>query len=113
MLKRNTYRTLTGVKEVVELSKKEYHQWIVYLDDKPKFFVDFYDLEKESNAMMNSLVLCTKSSMEEVLKKINEKHLINLSLPKVSRIGFQKLMKSEDIELNLELIPEKWLGYSL
>lgn len=112
-LKKNTYRTLSGTKEVVELAKKQYYQWVIYLDNKPKYFVDFYDLEKESNAMMNSLVLCAKRSIEEVLHIINKKHNINLSVPKISRIGFQKMIKSENTVLDLEPIPTKWLAYSL
>lgn len=109
----NTYRTLSGIKEVVEISRKKYYQWLVYQDNKPAYFVDFYDLQKESNAMMNSLVLCTDSSIDEVLKIISKRHNINLSIPKVSRIGLKKIIKSETKELDLQPIPEKWLAYSL
>ena len=108
-----TYRTLSGTKEVIELPRKKDTQWIVYQDNKPKFFVDFYDLEKESNAMMNSLVLCSQRTITEVLEILNKKHNINLSIPKISRLGFKKKVKSKSVELNLEPIPEKWLAYSL
>ena len=108
-----TYRTLSGKKEIVEIPKKKDTQWIVYQDNKPKFFVDFYDLEKESNAMMNSLVLCSKRSITEVLEIINKKHNINLSVPKVSRLGIKKKLKTKAIDLDLKPIPEKWLSYSL
>ncbi|PQJ68879.1 hypothetical protein [Polaribacter butkevichii] len=108
-----TYRTLSGTKEVIETLEKKATQWVVYKDNKPSYFVDFYDLEKESNAMMNSLVLCTKRSMQEVLEIINKKNNINLSVPVVSRLGYKKLVKSKKIELDLEPIPEKWLAYSL
>ena len=108
-----TYRTLSGTKEVVELKEKKDTQWIIYRDNKPAYFVDFFDLEKESNAMMNSLVLCTKRSLDEVLELINKKNNINLSVPKISRLGFKKKVKSEVKNLELKPIPEEWLAYSL
>ena len=109
----NTYRTLSGTKEVIELKEKKNTQCIIYKDNKPAYFVDFFDLEKESNAMMNSLVLCTKRSIEEVLEIINEKNKINLSIPKISRFGYKKKIRSKEVELFLEPIPEEWLAYSM
>ncbi|OAD46330.1 hypothetical protein [Polaribacter atrinae] len=109
----NTYRTLSGTKEIIESLEKKATQWVVYKDDKPAFFVDFYDLEKESNAMMNSLVLCTKRSIQEVLGIINIKNNVNLSVPVISRLGYKKIIKSKKIELDLGPIPEEWLAYSL
>jgi len=108
-----TYRTFSGKKEIIEIPKKRHTQWLIYKDNIPTYFVDFYDLEKESNAMMNSLVLCTKRSMKEVLELINKKNNINLSLPVISRLGFKKRVKSRKVELYLEPIPEEWLSYSL
>ena len=50
-----TYKTLEGVKEIVSTTIPT--QWVVYQKNKPKYFVDLYDLNIESNAMMNSLVM--------------------------------------------------------
>ncbi|MCI2229400.1 hypothetical protein MC378_09505 [Polaribacter sp. MSW13] len=108
-----TYRTLSGTKEVLELPKKKNTQWIVYQDNQPAYFVDFYDLEHESNSMMNSLVLCTKRSITEVLELLNKRNNINLSIPKISRLGFSVKLKSEVKHIELQPIPEKWLSYSL
>lgn len=112
-LVKSTYRTLSGVKEVVEIDKRDNTQWIIYQNDTPKYIVDLYDLSIESNAMMNSLVLCAKRSIEDALELINKKNNIKLTIPKISKIGFQVKLKSEDIKLHLEPIPEKWLAYSL
>ncbi|PQJ76850.1 hypothetical protein [Polaribacter glomeratus] len=112
-LKLSTYRTFSGTKQVVEIIRKKETQWLIYEDDKPKFFVDFFDLEKESNSMMNSLVLCGKRTIEEVLELINKRNNINLSIPVISKLGIKKRLKSEVIELSLESLPEKWLDYSL
>ncbi len=112
-LKLSTYRTFSGTKNIVEVLKKKETQWVIYEDNKPKFFVDVFDLETESNAMMNSLVLCGKKSLKEVLELINKKNNINLSIPIISKIGIKKKLSSEIIELDLKPLPEEWLGYSL
>tara|TARA_B100000795_G_scaffold264016_1_gene243933 strand:+ start:11459 stop:11803 length:345 start_codon:yes stop_codon:yes gene_type:complete len=108
-----TYKTLSGRKKIIEVPQKKVTQWVIYKDNTPKFFVDFFDIEIESNAIMNSLVLCSKKPLEEVLKLINKKNNVNLSLPKISSLVFKKKIKSEVIELHLEPIPEEWLSYSL
>lgn len=113
ILLENTYRTLSGLEKIIEIPKKKVTQWVIYKDNKPEFFVDFFDLETESNAIMNSLVLCAKRPIEEVLELINKKNNVNLSLPKISGLRFKKKIKSQAIELHLKPIPEEWLSYSL
>lgn len=110
---KNTYRTFSGTKEIVEVKKKNGSQFVIYFDDEPTFFVDLYDLSIESNAMMNSLVLCAKRSMRETLDLLNKKNNIKLSLPKASKIGLKKKIKSEKVKLELQPLPEEWLDYSL
>ena len=108
-----TYKTLTGSKKIIEIPGNKNTQWVVYQDNQPKYFVDFYDLEKESNAMMNSLVLCTQRTLSEVLELINKRNNIYLSIPKIARIGFRKKIKSTLKNLDLKPIPKEWLSYSL
>lgn len=109
----NTYRTLTGKHEVLEISDKKYHQKVILKDNKPAYLLDFYNLHEESNAMMNSLVLCTDNSLEKVLTKINRLNNINLTVQKPIKFRFQKKIKSEIINVNLQPIPKEWLRYSL
>jgi hypothetical protein len=109
----STYRTFSGVKKVIEIPKRKPTQWIIYQDNKPKFFVDLYDLSIESNAMMNSLVLCAKKSIRDVLKAINKRNDINLSIVKVSKLGLKQKLKSEPKNIHLDPLPENWLAYSL
>ena len=71
------YITFSGVKEIIEVPIKKTSKWVIYEDNIPKYFVDFFDLEKESNAIMNSLVLCSKQSIETVLALINKKIMSN------------------------------------
>jgi hypothetical protein len=108
-----TYRTFSGTKTVIEIAKRKPTQWIINENDQPKFYVDLYDLSIESNAMMNSLVLCAKKSIRDVLEAINQKNNINLSITKVSKLGIKKKLKSVPKSINLEPLPEKWLSYSL
>ena len=58
-------------------------------------------------------VKTVQKSIDDVLKLINKKNNINLSVPKISRLGYKKKIKSQEISLNLEPIPEEWLAYSL
>lgn len=108
-----TYRTLTGTTKVLRIPKRKPTQWIIYQDNEPKFYVDLYDLSKEFNSMMNSLVLCAKRSMQDVLKLINKKNNINLSTSQFSTLKFQKKKDSIVVDIKLETLPEKWLAYSL
>ncbi|WP_298779686.1 hypothetical protein [uncultured Polaribacter sp.] len=109
----STYRTISGTKEIVEVPRKKTTQWVIYQDNKPKFYVDFFDLKNESNSMMNSLVLCGKKPIKEVLELINKRNNISLSIPKISKLGLKKKIKSEIKDLNLQPLPEQWLDYSL
>ncbi|WP_223269104.1 MULTISPECIES: hypothetical protein [unclassified Polaribacter] len=63
--------------------------------------------------MMNSLVLCAKQPIREVLKALNKRNNINLSITKVSKLGIKKKLESKKIELDLKPLSEKWLDYSL
>ena len=106
-----TYKTLKGTEEIVKSFKKTLTKWVVYQDNKPKYHIDFFDIEIESNAILNSLVLCDKRPIREVLKIINKKYNVHLSIPRVSFMGIK--VKSEYTTLELQSIPEKWLDYHL
>ena len=110
---KSTYRTFSGIREIIEVPKNNGAKWVIYQDDKPTFFVDLFDLSIESNSMMNSLVLCARKNIEDVLKLVNKRNNINLSIPKISSLIFKIKLKSEIMELDLVPLPEKWLDYSL
>jgi hypothetical protein len=109
----STYRTFSGIKEIVEICEKKPTQWLIYENNKPKFFVDFFNLEIESNVMMNSLVLCGKKSIEEVLEHLNKRNNIHLSIPIITKLRIKKRIKTEIKELHFPPLPEEWLSYSL
>ena len=104
--KLTTYRTLTGTKEILEIPKKKSGQWIIYQNEEPTFFVDCFDFKKESNLIMNNLILSERKSIEDVIKKIRKKNKVKLSLAKTPLFEFE--VKSETKELKLEALPEDW-----
>ena len=106
--KLTTYKTFKGPENIVELIKKKNSQAVIYQNNKPVFFVDCFDLQTESNVLMNSLVLCNKRHMRDVIKEISIKNNINLSIKKAPRFSIES--KSEIIELNLPPLPEEWLN---
>lgn len=101
-----TYRTLTGTKKILKISKKKSGQWIIYQNDEPTYLVDCFDFKTESNLKMNNLILSERKSIDEVIKKIRKKNKINLSIPKTPL--FEIEVKSEIKELQLEPLPEDW-----
>lgn len=105
--KLTTYKTLTGTKEILEIPKKKSGQWIIYQNDEPTYFVDCFDFKKESNLIMNNLILSERKSIEEIIKKIKKKTRVNISIPK--RPIFEIEVKSEIKELELEPLPEDWV----
>jgi hypothetical protein len=105
--KLTTYRTLTGTKEVLEIQKKKSGQWIIYQNDEPTYLVDCFDFKKESNLIMNNLILSERKSIDKVIREIRKKNNVKISLPKVPI--FEIEVKSEIKELELAPLPEDWL----
>ncbi|MGK0413185.1 MAG: hypothetical protein ACJA1B_001387 [Polaribacter sp.] len=108
-----TYRTFSGTKKLIEIPSREPTQYIIMQDNKPKFYVDLFDISIKSNAMMNSLVLCAKKPIKVVLEAINKRNNINLSISKISRLAVKKKKKTKKILLELNPLLEDWLDYSL
>jgi hypothetical protein len=106
--KLTTYKTLTGTKKILELQKKKKTEAIVYKDDIPAFYVDCFDLQTESNVIMNSLVLGQKRTISEVIKEIALKNNVNLSVKEVPLLFIKKY--SEIKEVDLPSLPESWLN---
>ncbi|CAL2089539.1 hypothetical protein [Tenacibaculum sp. 190524A02b] len=106
--KLTTYKTLTGTKQILELQKKKRTEAIVYKGNQPAFFVDCFDLQTESNVKMNSLVLCQKRSIEEVIKDISKRNNIDLSVKEAPLFSIEKSYEYREVEL--PPLPENWLN---
>lgn len=106
--KLTTYRTLTGTKDVLEIPKKKTGQWIIYQNDEPTYLVDCFDFKKESNLIMNNLILSERKTIDEVIKRIKKKNKVKLSLARPPI--FEIEVKSEEKELELAPLPEEWIS---
>lgn len=101
------YKTIKGTKSVLELVRKKTTEAVIYKDNLPFFYVNCFDLQTESNVIMNSLVLCQKRKLEEVVKEIGKKNMVNLSIQKTPLIVFKKTTEYKEIEL--PPLPIAWL----
>ncbi|CAM1334155.1 hypothetical protein [Tenacibaculum aestuariivivum] len=106
--KLTTYKTLKGIRKILELKEKKNTEAIIYKDDIPSFYVDCFDLKTESNVIMNSLVLCKQQSMSNVIKEIGRKNNVNLHIPVAPLLSYEK--SAEYTELELPPLPESWLN---
>ncbi|MDY0781189.1 hypothetical protein [Tenacibaculum sp. IB213877] len=106
--KLTTYKTIRGKKEILETQKKKSTEAIIYQDDKPAFFVDCFDLQTESNIIMNSLVLCQQRSLKAVIKEIAAKNNVNLSIKETPLFVLKSSYELKEMEL--PPLPENWLN---
>lgn len=106
--KLTTYKTLTGTKKILELKKRKKTEAIVYKNNEPAFHIDCFDLQTESNVIMNSLVLCQKRSINEVVKEIAIKNNVDLSIKEAPLFSIEKSFEFK--ELDLPPLPENWLN---
>lgn len=106
--KLTTYKTLTGTQKILELPKRKNTEAVIYLNDKPTFHVDCFDLQTESNLKMNSLVLAQKRSISEVIKEVAEKNNVNLCVKEAPLFSVKR--ESTITEMELPPLPEAWLN---
>lgn len=102
------YKTLTGNKEIVELTENAYGQWIIYQNKIATYHVDCFDLKTESNQILNGMLLAQQKPMSKVLEIINKKNKTNLSIEKAPFLEIK--VESKIKELNLEPLPIEWLN---
>lgn len=102
------YKTLTGNKEILELTEDAYGQWIIYQNKIPMFHINCFDFKNESNQILNGMLLSQQKSINEVLSMINKRNRTNLSIEKAPFLEIKVDSKIE--ELNLEPLPLEWVS---
>ena len=102
------YKTLTGNKEILELTEDAYGQWIIYQNKKPRFLINCFDFKNESNQILNSLLLAQQKTIKEVLGLINKKNNTNLSIEKAPLLEIK--VDSKMKEFNLDPLPLEWVN---
>ena len=106
--KLTTYKTLRGTKKILELQKRNRTEAIIYENDKPSYHVDCFDLQTESNIIMNSLVFGKKKSIRSVIKEIAQKNNVNISVKEAPLFSIKKSFELK--EFLLPPLPENWLS---
>lgn len=106
--KLTTYKTIKGTKKILELKTKKSTEAIVYKDNYPCFYIDCFDLQTESNVIMNSLVLCRKQDLKIVIKEIGKRNKVNLSIQELPFFAIKKKIEYKEIEL--PPLPITWLS---
>ena len=106
--KLTTYKTLTGTKRILELRKRKRTEAIIYQNEEPSYYVDCFDLQTESNVIMNSLVLGQKRSITNVIKEIAQKNNVNISVKEAPLLSIEKSFELKEVEL--PPLPENWLN---
>jgi hypothetical protein len=102
------YKTLTGNKEILELTEDAYGQWIIYQNKQPMYHINCFDFDTKSNQILNGMLLAQQKSIDEVLGIINRKNRTNLSIEKAPFLEIK--VDSTIKELNLEPLPLEWVS---
>ena len=106
--KLTSYKTLTGKKEILELTDNAYGQWIIYQNKKPRFHVNCFDFNNESNQILNGWLLAKQKSIQEVLGMINKKNKTNLTIEKAPFLEIK--VDSTIKEMSLDPLPLEWVN---
>lgn len=102
------YKSIIRNKLILELTKETYGQWVIYQNRNPKFHINCFDFENESNQVLNSLLLAQQKPIEEVLSRINKKENINLSIEKLK--FYERAVDSKIKEIELESLALEWVS---
>ena len=101
-----TYLTLGGTKEVISLPDSTYGEWIVLLNELPKYYINIFDTASKSDAIVRGLIESGEMTIEKVITEIAERE--NISLRLQSTFNGIKL-KSKFQEITIEPMPFKLL----
>jgi hypothetical protein len=102
------YKTLTGNKEILELTEDAYGQWIIYQNKQPMYHINCFDFETESNQILNGMLLAQQKTIDEVLRIINKRNRTNLTIEKAPFIEIK--VDSTIKELELQPLPLEWVS---
>lgn len=102
------YKTLTGNKEILELTEDAYGQWIIYQNKQPMFHINCFDFKTESNQILNGMLLAQRKTIKEVLGIINKRNRTNLTIEKAPFLEIK--VDSTIKELDLEPLPLEWVS---
>jgi hypothetical protein len=102
-----TYYSLNGLTKFVDLGDSTYGEWIIYDNEVPKYHINYFNKDSDSDIAINSLLENKKETIQNIIYKINNKQGIKLSFG--SRPSIEIVKKSELINLKLPPLPKDWV----
>ena len=69
----DTYKTLIGTIDYLDLGIFTYGEWVIYEKGKPKYHISCFKENSKSDLMVKSLIESENLSIESIIKCINKK----------------------------------------
>jgi len=99
----SNYFTWHGRQKSILLPDQSYGQWIIYEKLLPKYHVNCFDTNSDSNIKIKELLSDKKQSIEKILERINKMNNTKLSLS--SKPLFSVFLNSRLENLELKALP--------
>ena len=101
------YKTLTGIQEFVDLGDQAYGEWIVYINNFPKFHINCFRENSDSDVLIKKVIEKKNWTIEKLIDLVNENENIKLSLG--TRPWIEIESSTELREITLEPLPYHWI----
>jgi hypothetical protein len=103
-----SFYTLRGITKFIDLGDFSYGEWIVYDGRGPKYHVNIFDEQYNSNLLIKSLIENERETLYSIIHKISINEGVKLSLGH-RPLFIEIVQKSELVDLELDPLPERWV----
>jgi hypothetical protein len=101
-----TFQTAVGRFHFVELGNHVYGEWIIYENDIPKFHIDLFSGNTDSDHLVKQLIETENKGIEGIIKAINSSLNLNLSFRK--RPKKEWIVETKLKAFDLKPLPIQW-----
>jgi hypothetical protein len=105
-----TFQTEAGTFDFIELGNHVYGEWIIYEKDIPKFHINVFGRNTDSDRLIKQLMETENESIEEIIKTINLN--LNLSLSFGKRPKKEWIVETKLKAFELKPLPMQWFSTS-
>jgi len=103
-----SFYTIRGITKFIDLGDFSYGEWIVYDCWVPKYHVNVFDEQYNSNFLIKSLIENKQETLDSIIDKINVNEGVKLSFG-YRPLFIEIVQKSELVDLELGPLPEQWV----
>jgi hypothetical protein len=103
-----TFQTEAGTFDFVELGNHVYGEWIIYENDIPKFHINVFGGNTDSDRLIKRLMEKENKSIEGIIKAINSSFNLNLSFGK--RPKKEWIVETKLKAFDLKPLPIQWFS---